>query len=471
MKQIETAVNPEDALRKLREKTDKDELMELKRGLFGRYRNRDVVQYVARLKEQLQTVEKTYKGHIAEIVQEKDAFRAERDSLLGRLCLYESAAKETQGAENSPTGGCTEMSAHASMLASELQQAKHAAKEILEDKGSLEEKLAELAALADENIAGLQCKIEALETELKQALDDNAALELVKGALQQQLTVLTDEHEKVLETMLGQIKGLEEQLSAAEAAYADLESNLEDTVRKLDKKTEEGLLIRSQLSDTRQENCRLNVQVEAQSRENESLTAQVEVAKQNILKLLADKESAEALNAQLREALNSLVVKADAVIKENSVLLVQLESERDRVQQHQAMHDLLVDMVTRVRMANQLLSERLADMDKSLSWSSGQLSKPLTGAQRRNTKAELLDFTDGKSAALHDIITELNSIQTNLAQYQQPAAARNEPDKKPNIRYSVEKLEVDCAANKPEGKAALEEFRLPANREFGIKGR
>ena len=194
----------------------------------------------------------------------------------------------------------------------------------------------------------------------------------------------------------------------------------------------------------------------------------MEAARQNILRAMAEKEEAEALNTRLRDALNTLVVKADAVIKENAVLAAQIDAERGRTQQYQAMHEKLADTLARIRMAGAMLDERVLEADKTLAWGAVQAARPASSSRRG--RKDVLDFTDGKSDALHDIICELNNIQQNLSQYQ-PASSHTEPDKKPNIRYSVEKLEVDCeAAKRGEAKDSLDKLILPVNGEY-IKGR
>lgn len=492
-KQQETAVNPEEELKKLREKTDKDELAELKHRLLGGYKKGDVDQFVSRLKDQLQTVEKTFKSHISELTLQKDQLRGERDALLMRLAAYESASNE--GREWIPPDAAVTIAGDEA-LQSELLDAKRSAEGLLADRASLEEKLQQLSRLADGDIAELKSRIVELETSLKEArsqceglaADKNAlqaqmesqakdsealceALESEKTALQEKLSELTGEHEAAVANLGAQIKEMEGRMADEEYAAAESGKKLEDARKKLIKKDEDILQLKGQLADTRKENCKFAEHISGCEREIEGLASQVEVAKQNILRLLADKEVVETMNTRLRDSLNTLVVKADAVIKENGVIAAQLEEERDRAQQYQAMHEKLTDMLARVRMANKMLDERVLDMDKSLSWGSGQISKPVAGARRRGTKAELLDFTDGKSTALRDIICELNSIQNNLAQYQQPAQQRDEPEKKPNIRYSVEKLEVDCPADTADKASdGLEEFILPVNGEF-IKGR
>jgi chromosome segregation ATPase len=511
----ETAVNPEEELKKLREKTDKDEMTELKRGLLGGYRSRDVAQFVSRLKEQLQTSEKTFKNHITELGAEKDQLRIERDALLAKVALYESSENQKSEAEFAfSKDDASKRELHASILKSELQQAKRTAEGFLADKDSLESKLRDLSQLADENIAELQGRLDILDAELKQATEISSTLsaeketfqaqleaqageanaraaaleqqidslseklqltqqqrdglQVHKDALQGELAARAKEYEESTSSLSQQMIQLEEQLVAGESQAADFEAKLDDTLKKLDRKVEENLQLRSQLSETRQENCRLNVQVDNLTCENNGLATQLEVARQNILKLLSDKEAIEDINGQLRDALNNLLVKADAIIRENTVVASQLDTERDKVQQLQAMHEKLCDMLMRVRMANQLLDERIIDMDKALAWGSGQMVKPNTIAKHRNTKSEMLDFTDGKSTALKDIISELNSIQNNLAQYQQPLLHWDEPDKKPNARHSMEKVDSESSVEKSENTCdSIDEFRLPDNGELG----
>jgi chromosome segregation ATPase len=441
-KQRDNAASPGEELKKLREKTDKDELAELKRRLLGGYRRGDVDQFVSRLKDQLQTVERTFKGHISELTEEKDRLRSERDDLLAKVAMYESAAS-AKPAED--PNDLKSMEEYAAALKAELLEAKSALDSAAAERDELSGKLQALSALADESAADLESKY----TGLQARLDDQA-----------------HEYEAAAAGLRGELQALETRLGEKDEETAVLAGRLEEAEKKLARKSEEAQQLKGQLAETRQENCTLTERTAELERENEGLAAQLDVAKQNILRLISDKEAAEAANGRMREAMNSLVVKADAVIKENAVLVSQLDAERGRAQQYQAMHEKLSDTLARVRMASAMLDERVMEADKTLAWGSAQAAKPAAAGRRRAEKADLLDFTDGKSEALHDIICELNSIQNNLAQYQ-PPQPHAEADKKPNIRYSVEKLEVDCAAEKPDAaQDTLDKLMLPVNGEY-----
>jgi hypothetical protein len=84
-KEREAALNPEEEFKKLRDKTDREELSELKHGLMGGLKPKDVEVFVARLKDQMQTAERTYKNRISELTGERDQLRDERDDLQSRL--------------------------------------------------------------------------------------------------------------------------------------------------------------------------------------------------------------------------------------------------------------------------------------------------------------------------------------------------------------------------------------------------
>lgn len=357
-------LNVEDELRKLREKSDRGELMELKRGPFGGYNTKEVKQYVSRLKEQLQTAERTFKSHIAELAGEKDMLKAERDALQLKLSRYEAAAqgKERQAPDESAAGIHTQAA--------------------MDPKPALQARFAE------------------------QAED--------YGMKAEEFSLRTGE--------------LEERLAAEQNAAEELERKLEDADRKIERLAEEGRQMRSQLSDERQENCRLNVQSENLKREIDGLSTQLGVAKQNILRLISDKEALDGIISQLKDALNGLMLKADALMRENSLVSSQLEAERAKMQQYQTMHDKLSDMLSKVRTAGQMLDERVVELDKALSWGEGQMSRSRVEAPRRVTKAELLDFSAGKSSAVQDMVNELGVIQANMAQMQQPMTFVEEPE-------------------------------------------
>jgi chromosome segregation ATPase len=153
----ETVLNPEEEFKRLREKTGQQELTELKRGLMGGYKKKDVAAYVERLKNQLATAERTYKARIAELSQEKDQLRYERDSLQSRLRQTESEPASDE-------------------LKTALQQAQQVAESFLADRGSLEEKLKHMTRMSDDAVNSLQRRVEELETALAQAGERNEAL-------------------------------------------------------------------------------------------------------------------------------------------------------------------------------------------------------------------------------------------------------------------------------------------------------
>lgn len=402
MKEQAVAVNPEEEFKKLREKTGKEELSELKHGMLGGYRRRDVELYVTRLKCQLQSMEKTYKGHIADLTQEKEQLRYERDVLQGRLARQEEAP--------------------APVLQTELQQARRAAEGFLADKDTLEEKLRYITLTADETIEELREKTETLEAELAR------------------------EHE-LCDGLQAEKEGLLVQLEAQSQKFLDRETALRRELEDV-KCRVEAEQARSAAHDT---------QMEEAAKQTEELIAQLDVARRNISALLAEKEAVCATNEQMRKALNSLIVKADAVVKENGVVTSMLESERDRVRQYQVANGKLSDLLARVRTANQLLQERITEVDRMLTPPDGVMqAKAPSGAPWRGM-ADVFDFSEAKDP-LKDIVTELNAIQANLAQYQLPVRTAEEQEKKTNIRYSVEKLEVDCTAIPDYSMEGLEEF-------------
>lgn len=329
-KEQETALNPEEELKRLRKKTDRDELGELHRGVLGGYRSRDVAAFVERLKDQMQTAEKTFKSRIEELTREKEKLKGECGELSAKLKKAEAAAKETKAqktgeaeADNrAPAGGDPE----------------------------------------------LQGRVEALEKELRQALEQKEAL--------------ADERD-------------------------DMRAALEEARAKLE--TEAGALSR-QLAEAGRDNKALREQAEALTRANASLTAQLETSKRNILESVGERDALTQVNEQLRGAMNSLLVKADAALQENDALNARLNEEREQTQRYRALLETMADMLTRVRTAGQLLDDRVEEMGKALSWGNGQASRPATGAHRKS-KAELLDFTDGKGQAVKDLMGELKSIQ------------------------------------------------------------
>jgi chromosome segregation ATPase len=329
-KEQENALNPEEELKKLRKKTDRDELGELHRGLLGGYRSRDVALFVERLKDQMQTAEKTFKSRIAELTQERENLKGECGELNVKLKKAENAARETKAAKPAETAA--------------------------PDRA------------AGEANGELQVRIEALENELRQALEQKESLAAERD----------DMH----------------------AALAEANAKLE---------TEAGTLGR-QLAEAKSENKAFKEQVEALTRANASLTAQVETSKRNILESVNEKDALAQVNEQLREAMNCLLVKADAAIEENDALNARLNEEREQTQRYRALFDTMGDMLARVRTAGRLLDDRVDEMGKALCWGAGQASRPATGTHRKS-KAELLDFTDGKGSAVKELMGELKSIQ------------------------------------------------------------
>jgi chromosome segregation ATPase len=338
-KEPETAVNTEEELRRLRDKTDKGEIGELRHGLLGGYRSRDVASYVERLKGQLQTAERTFKSRIAELAQEKEKLKGEYNALAARLAFYESAAKEEHTGEADGDGGGA----------------------------------GELIRIADENIAELHGRVDALETELRHANEQKQCLYAGRDGLQ--------------------------------AERDELRARLEAEAKEHSERLEE----------SRKEHKALHGQMESLARANGDLADQLEISKQNILESISEKDALAEINEELREALNSLIVKADAAVDENDDLNARFAAEREKSQRYQALYDSLSGMLARVRTAGRLLDEKVEEMEKTLCWGNGQASKPTTGAHKR-TKAELLDFTEGKSAAVKDLIGELKSIRGGLAQ-------------------------------------------------------
>jgi chromosome segregation ATPase len=384
------ALNIEDELKKLREKSDRGELMELKRGPFGGYSNKAVALYVARLKEQLQTSERTFKSHISELTAEKDGLKAERDALQSKLAAYENGAK---------------------------------AKPAVEVPHAVDDEL----RLAEQLRAGLQQE---------------------KDALQRQFAEQAGDYGLKAQEYVMRISELEDRLAEDQGLADEYERQLDDLEKKFERSTEEGRKYQSQLSETRQENCKLILQTETLSREIEGLSAQLEMAKRNILGLISDKEELESINVQLRESLNSLVVKADAMIRENNLLNTQLETGRAKVQQYQAMHEKLSDMLMKVRTAGQMLDEKVVEMDRALSFGDGQIAGPRASATRPASKAELLDFSPAESTALQDVASELASIQLAMSQMQPPIPFSGDtglysPGEQEDEKYSPVKIAVN----------------------------
>jgi len=331
--ELEVALNPEEELRRLREKSDRDELVEMKRGLFGSYRSRDVAQYVDRLKDQLQTAERTFKGRITELEAERDKVKAENATLSQNLA---QAAKTQEKPASAPAAPVKDESAGEGMLA-------------------------------------LQREVDELREQLRQAREQKESVLSGKDGLQSELD------------------GLRARLDAEIAEHDRL------------------------IAESNRENKALNDRIEALVRANGSLADQLEVSKGNILEAIAEKDSFADENAQLRQTLNILIVKAEAAVDENEALNARLDAEREQTQRYRALYESISDCLARVRAAARIVEERVAETDKTLSWGAGQASKPATGEHKR-TKAELLDFNEGKGPAVRELIGELKSIQGELAQ-------------------------------------------------------
>jgi regulator of replication initiation timing len=337
-KERDNALNPEEELKKLREKTDRDELGELRRGVLGGYKSRDVASYVERLKDQLQTAEKTYKNRIAELAQEREKLRADCQELASRLAILESRESEEPPRAAEP-----------------------------DDAIGTEE----LIRRADESIAEMRGRVEALEAELAEARELNGRTLSEKDGLQLEL----------------------DELQARLAAEATEHDRL--------------------LAESRRQSCELRDQFEALARANNGLADQLEISKRNILEAVSEKDALAEVNEQLRGALNALAVKADAAVQENETLNAQLADEREQSQRYRTLLESLADNLSRVRAADRMLDERVVEMDKTLNWGAGQASKPATGVHKR-TKAELLDFNEGKGPAVRELVTELKKIQGGL---------------------------------------------------------
>lgn len=366
------ALNIEDELKKLREKSDRGELLELKRGPFGSYSGKSVSQYVSRLKEQLQTSERTFKSRISELSAEKDSLKAERDALQARLASQESGVRA--GSAGQGTG--------------------------------------------------------AIEEELRQAEKRSAGLQEEKDALQKRFAEQAGDYGVKAEEYVLRIRELEESLTQDQELAEEYERNLEDMERKLERLTEEGGALKSQIAELRQENCRLNVQAEGRQREAEGLSGQLNVARNNILGLICDKESLENINVQLKDMLSGLVVKAETLARENGIVNSQVEAGRAKMQLYQTMHEQLADTMAKVRAAGCMLEEKILEMDRTLSFGEGQVSAPRPGGSRPApaTKAELLDFAPSNgSVALQDVMDELNAIQAAMIDLHLPVRFDKQP--------------------------------------------
>lgn len=331
--ELEVALNPEEELRRLREKSDRDELVEMKRGLFGGYRGRDVAAYVERLKDQLQTAERTFKGRIAELEAERDKYKNENAILAQNLA---QAAKTQEIPAPAPAAPVKDES-------------------------------------DDSRVVALQSEADGLREQLRQAREQKESAVTGKDGLQSDLN------------------GLRARLDAEIAEHDRL------------------------IAESNRENKALNDRIEALIHANGSLEDQLEVSKGNILEAVAGNDTLSDENAQLREALNSLVVKAGAAVDENGALNARLDAEREQTQRYRALYDSISDCLSRVRAAARIVEERVAETDKTLSWGAGQASKPATGEHKRTT-AELLDFNEGRGPAVRELIGELASIQGELAQ-------------------------------------------------------
>ncbi len=419
----ETVLNPEEEFKRLREKTGQQELTELKRGLMGGYKKKDVAAYVERLKNQLATTERTYKARIAELSQEKDQLRYERDSLQIRVRQAESEPASDE-------------------LKTALHQAQQVAESFLADRGSLEEKLKYMTRMSDDAVNSLQRRVEELEAALAQAGERHealiyeaeaaheeqreafakelAALAAEREGLQVQMEALTARSEQTEAWLRGELQETSARLDAAHVRLADADGRVEEAARQLD-----GL-----------------------AQENTALTAQVETARQNISALLREKEAVEAINDRMRAALNSLVVKAEAVVKENTVVASLLEAEREKVRHYQLVNSGLADMVARVRMAGQLLDERVAELNRTLVGQESQAAKPDPGLAGRR-KNDPLDFSPVRDP-LKDIVAELSLIQASLTQYQLPNRLPEDKQARSAATPNTEATEKDSLFSLPQ---------------------
>ncbi len=399
----ETVLNPEDELKRLREKTGQQELTELKRGLMGGYKQKDVAAYVERLKNQLATAERTYKARISELSQEKDQLRFERDGLQSRLKQLESEPASDE-------------------LKSELHQARQVAESFLADRGSLEEKLKYMTRMSDEAVAALQQRVEELEAGLALAGERNEALVYEADAAREEQR---EAFEKELAALAAEREGLQVQLEAlaarAEQTEAGLRGELQEMIAQL-----EAAQARAADADMKVEEA--THQLGFLSQENAVLTSQVETARQNISALMQDNQTVEAVNDRMRAAINSLLVKAEAVVKENGVVAALLEAEREKVRRYQLQNSGLADMVARVRTAGQLLGERVEELDRTLAGQEGQATGPEPVSAR--VKGDPLDFTPARNP-LKDIVAELAVIQAGMAQYQKPQQSIDHRPAKP----------------------------------------
>ena len=298
--------------------------------------------YVERLKDQLQTAERTFKSRIAELSCERDKMKAENSELASRLKMFEAETGENhaEGIKGGEAPGPDP---------------------------------AELIRIADESVAEMRGRIGELEAELAEA------------------------------------RGLKERLSEEEGSLRD---SLDDLRAQLDAESAEHDRL---LNEAHRQNRELSGQADVLARANAGLTDQLEASKRNILESLAEKDALAEVNEQLREALNGLIVKAGAAVQENGELNALLSAEREQLQRYRALWESMGDSLARVRTAGRMLDERVIEMGNTLNWGAGQASKPPSGSHGK-TKAELMDFTEGKGPAVRELIDELKGIQGGLSQ-------------------------------------------------------
>ena len=492
-------------LKRLRDKSGKDELAgELKRSLLGGVSRADVLAYVDKLKGQWSSAEQTYKAYIADLAREKEALRLERDALESRANEQLLQLEQSRAAAdplNHPQ--VLELCEQARAAEAALQQAQAQAEAAHSQNAQLQEELERLLQQDQEQQQHLRELAEQREQEQgreaharyqQQSAQYEATIAELNSRLNDQLYELSDAsarieelareaehkeaalrqqaqaHERALCEAREEIQRRAEQREAtlianANAETAQLRAALERRLQEVETALHNA---RARAAQLEQQVYELSLEAQRAGRDRDDAQADAETARAVAQGQIQKYEEAHELNLRLKETLSSLLLKAEALIRENELLGGQLRTERERAAQYQAIHERLVDVIARVRMANQLLSERVADVDRALGYGgpiprSTGMPPPTAGARRLSMEPLNLD---GGGTALYDMIQELNSIQSSLAQMQGVPAP--EEDKKPNIRYSVEKLEVDCPPKKDDD---LDSFRVMGLGEHNQKTR
>lgn len=501
-------------LQRLRDRSGQEELSgELKRSLFGGVSLGDVQAYVDKLRTQWHSAEQTYKGYIADLSREKETLRQERDALEGRLTEQMAALRRAQEAAdlmNHPQ--VLQLYEQTRQTQDQLDVARRVAETaqtraeelemqlrcLLEDSRTQELRLQAIAQQKndapspeeyEQRCARYEEKIVQLNTRLSDQLyelsEASARVEALSREAEQRETTLRQQAQAQQEQLQQALEALRQQGQGTQGDIARLEQQLDEahlakerSLHRLAEAQSDAEAARAQLREQASVNQALREQTRAEARqrmaeeerarrleaENRALSNRLEDVADAIQEQVRQIDDTRALNARLKESMSSLLVKAEALVRENEMLSGQLHGERERVAQVQAIHERLVDMLTRLRMAHQLLGERMADVDRAVGYGMPRgMGQPPPAAGSRRAAMEPLNLDGGGSSALYDMMQELNNIQATLSQIQTIPV---QEEVKPNIRYSVEKLEVDCPGKK---ENEPDTFRLSG--EYGTRNR